>query len=131
MTYLLETNPVKGDHSNSLVSRRVPFLNMKATTRGNEKEDLDQRIRSGLVKAGMERARRQGKQIGRPGVPDVLQELIRAIWIEEKAGVSEIARRLKMPVSTVHKYVSRFRDELDESGDNKECRTSDTRVPRA
>lgn len=106
-------------------------MKMKTISRGDENEDIEQRLRSGLVKAGMQRARLQGKQIGRPGVPDILQELIRRIWTEEHLGVSDIARRLKMPVSTVHKYVSRFRAELSEDAEDKECRTSDIRVPKA
>jgi len=56
------------------------------------------------VKAGLERARAQGKTLGRPRTPEVVERKIRAARRQGK-GIKKIARELGIGVSTVQRVV--------------------------
>ncbi len=57
------------------------------------------------VKAGVERARAQGKKLGRPRTPVVIEERIRAARRQGK-GIKRIARELGIGVSTVQRVLT-------------------------
>jgi DNA invertase Pin-like site-specific DNA recombinase len=56
------------------------------------------------VKAGLERARAQGKRLGRPRTPDRVEQAIRAARQQGK-GIKKIATELGVGVSTVQRVV--------------------------
>jgi DNA invertase Pin-like site-specific DNA recombinase len=56
------------------------------------------------VMAGLERARAQGKRLGRPRTPEVVEKKIRAARCQGK-GINKIARELGIGVSTVQRVV--------------------------
>jgi len=56
------------------------------------------------VKAGLERARAQGKRLGRPHIPDRVEQAIRAARQQGK-GIKKIAIELGVGVSTVQRVV--------------------------
>lgn len=56
------------------------------------------------VKAGLERARAQGKRLGRPRIPDRVEQAIRAARQQGK-GIKKIAIELGVGVSTVQRVV--------------------------
>ena len=56
------------------------------------------------VKAGLERARAQGKTLGRPRTPKVVENKIRATRRKSK-GIKKIASELGIGVSTVQRVV--------------------------
>ena len=56
------------------------------------------------VKAGLERARTQGKTLGRPRTPKVVENKIRAECRKGK-GIKKISRELGIGVSTVQRVV--------------------------
>jgi DNA invertase Pin-like site-specific DNA recombinase len=56
------------------------------------------------VRAGLERARAQGKRLGRPRTPEVVERKIRAARRQGK-GIKKIARELGIGVSTVQRVV--------------------------
>ncbi len=56
------------------------------------------------VKAGLERARAQGKTLGRPRIPERVEERIRAARLQGK-GIKKIATELGIGVSTVQRVV--------------------------
>ena len=56
------------------------------------------------VKAGLERARAQGKRLGRPRTPDRVEQAIRAARQQGK-GIRKIATELGVGVSTVQRVV--------------------------
>jgi len=56
------------------------------------------------VRAGLERARTQGKRLGRPRTPEVVERKIRAARRQGK-GIKKIARELGVGVSTVQRVV--------------------------
>jgi DNA invertase Pin-like site-specific DNA recombinase len=56
------------------------------------------------VKAGLERARAQGKRLGRPRIPDRVEQAIRAARQQGK-GIKKIATELGVGVSTVQRVV--------------------------
>lgn len=56
------------------------------------------------VKAGLERARVQGKILGRPRTPELVEERIRAARLQGK-GIKKIATELGIGVSTVQRVV--------------------------
>lgn len=56
------------------------------------------------VKAGLERARAQGKRLGRPRTPDRVEQAIRAARQQGK-GIKKIAAELGVGVSTVQRVV--------------------------
>jgi len=56
------------------------------------------------VKAGLERARAQGKRLGRPRTPDRVEQAIRAARQQGK-GIKKIATELGVGVSTVQRTV--------------------------
>ena len=56
------------------------------------------------VKAGMERARAQGKHLGRPPLSRALQAEIRRLW-EQRASIYRISKRLSIAYSTARHYV--------------------------
>jgi DNA invertase Pin-like site-specific DNA recombinase len=56
------------------------------------------------VKAGLERARAQGKRLGRPRIPDRVEQAIRAARQQGK-GIKKIATELRVGVSTVQRVV--------------------------
>ena len=56
------------------------------------------------VKAGLERARAQGKILGRPRTPELVEERIRAARLQGK-GIKKIATELGIGVSTVQRVV--------------------------
>jgi len=58
----------------------------------------------GRVKAGLERARAQGKALGRPRTPQVVEKKIRAARRQGK-GIRKIARERGIGVSTVQRVV--------------------------
>jgi len=56
------------------------------------------------VRAGLERARAQGKTLGRPRTPEIVEERIRAARRQGK-GIKKIATELGIGVSTVQRVV--------------------------
>jgi len=56
------------------------------------------------VKAGLERARAQGKNLGRPRTPELVEERIRAAHLRGK-GIKKIATELGIGVSSVQRVV--------------------------
>ena len=60
------------------------------------------------VKAGLERARAQGKRLGRPRTPETVERKIRAARRQGK-GIKKIARELGIGVSTVQRVVNESR----------------------
>ena len=56
------------------------------------------------VRAGLERARAQGKTLGRPRTPEIVEERIRAARQQGK-GIKKIATELGIGVSTVQRVV--------------------------
>jgi DNA invertase Pin-like site-specific DNA recombinase len=56
------------------------------------------------VRAGLERARSQGKTLGRPRTPEIVEERIRAARQQGK-GIKKIATELGIGVSTVQRVV--------------------------
>jgi DNA invertase Pin-like site-specific DNA recombinase len=56
------------------------------------------------VRAGLERARAQGKRLGRPRTPEAVELKIRAARQQGK-GIKKIARELGIGVSTVQRVV--------------------------
>lgn len=56
------------------------------------------------VKAGLERARAQGKTLGQPRTPECVEERIRAARLQGK-GIKKIATELGIGVSTVQRIV--------------------------
>lgn len=70
----------------------------------------ESRMISERVKAGMERAKKQGKHVGRRPLAPAVQRQIRELC-EQDVPVREIQRRLEVPWSTVQKYVVQFKNE--------------------
>ena len=60
------------------------------------------------VKAGLERARSQGKKLGRPRTPEIVENKIRTARQHGK-GIRKIARELSIGVSTVQRVVNESR----------------------
>jgi len=60
------------------------------------------------VKAGLERARSQGKKLGRPRTPEIVENKIRTARQKGK-GIKKIARELSIGVSTVQRVVNESR----------------------
>lgn len=73
---------------------------------------LESALISERVRAGMARAKSQGKHVARPRIPVALQHKIRDL-AEEKVGIREIHRRLGVPFETVRRYVIKFKQESD------------------
>ncbi|MDZ7751472.1 MAG: hypothetical protein U5S82_07395 [Gammaproteobacteria bacterium] len=57
------------------------------------------------VRAGLERAKNQGKQLSRPNVQPQVEEAIRVARVEGK-GILKIARELGVGVSVVQRMVA-------------------------
>ncbi len=64
------------------------------------------------VKAGLERARTQGKTLGRTRMPKIVETKIRAERRKGK-GIKKIARELGIGVSTVQRVVHKTAPESD------------------
>jgi DNA invertase Pin-like site-specific DNA recombinase len=59
------------------------------------------------VRAGLERARRDGKRLGRPPLPSMTRELIEdALKMFGRPGVRQIAKRFGVNASTVQRISS-------------------------
>ena len=54
------------------------------------------------VKAGLDRARRQGKRLGRPPVPSITVDKIKVLS-EKGLSYRKIAKRMDLSVCTVHR----------------------------
>jgi DNA invertase Pin-like site-specific DNA recombinase len=66
-----------------------------------ERATIQERVRAGLERA---RARAQGKTLGRPRTPEVVERKIRAARRQGK-GIKKIAREMGVGVSTVQRVV--------------------------
>jgi DNA invertase Pin-like site-specific DNA recombinase len=62
------------------------------------------------TKAGLERAREEGKQIGRPSKFDEHEEDLKAM-LEDDLSKAEMKRRTGLAYNTVKKYIRRIEDE--------------------
>lgn len=60
------------------------------------------------VKAGMERAKKQGKRISRPRISETTQTEIKELW-KKNTPIRRISRDLEVPFSTVQGYVDLFK----------------------
>lgn len=82
------------------------MITLLATIAEDEAEKISQRTR-----AGLERARRQGKTLGRPDRIDEFREKL-LLYRKTKVSKREAARRLGLSVQTVRAYYNR----IDETG---------------
>lgn len=79
---------------------REALISILATLAKQERVRMSARVR-----AGMERARAQGKRISRPPIPGEVQEEIRRLTSDsEGLSLRQVARQLGVSVETVRKY---------------------------
>ena len=71
---------------------------------------LESDLISENVKAGMARAKAQGKPISRPPLPDADKQLIINAW-KETGGLRPTSRKLGKPLSTVRKVVKEYQEQ--------------------
>ena len=64
------------------------------------------------VKAGLARARQEGKRLGRPPVSEDSKERIIEVW-RRNGSMKKTAKELGKPYVTVHNIVSACRDKAD------------------
>ncbi len=67
--------------------------------------EFERAMISDRVKAGLERARRRGKKLGRPKVPSTVEDAILAARAEGK-GIRRIASELGVGVGTVQRVIA-------------------------
>jgi len=60
------------------------------------------------VKAGMQRAKEEGKHVGRPPIPEDTQEQVRRLY-EQDVSINQIAERLGIAYGTAWNYVQEVR----------------------
>lgn len=63
------------------------------------------------VKAGMQRAKEQGKHVGRPPIPEDTQAEIQRLYTEEGISINQIAKRLDVSYGTAWNYVQEVKEE--------------------
>jgi DNA invertase Pin-like site-specific DNA recombinase len=57
------------------------------------------------VKAGMQRAKEEGKHVGRPPIPEDTQAKVRQLHVEEDVSINQISERLDIAYGTAWNYV--------------------------
>lgn len=74
-----------------------------------EISDVDDRIKSELVRKGIQKATLSGKKSGRPRLTEIQINKIRALYSEKKMPLREIAELTNVSLGTVHKYTRDMR----------------------
>lgn len=64
------------------------------------------------VKAGLARARQEGKRLGRPPLSENSKERIIEVW-QRNGSIKSTAKELSKPYARVHKVVTAYRDKAD------------------
>ena len=97
---------------NSIGIFKEAIISILATLAKQEKIRIQER-----VKAGMELARLRGKTIGRKPTPPVCLAQIIEVHENEKLSVREIAKKTRMPRSTVFRTIKQFKEgSIDREG---------------
>jgi DNA invertase Pin-like site-specific DNA recombinase len=69
------------------------------------------RLVSGRVKAGMQRAKEEGKHVGRPPIPEDTQAEDQRLYTEEDISINKISKRLDISYGTAWNYVQEVKGE--------------------
>lgn len=83
------------------------IYNIMASIYEFEVEHTTERIYDGL-----ERARAQGKKLGRPTIPAETEAEVIRLWTEEHIGIRKIAKRLGIGDSTAKRVIDSFKKDL-------------------
>ncbi len=75
------------------------------------------------VKAGMARAKAQGKRVSRPPIPESVQQQIVGLH-KEGVSINQISKRLGVSYGTAWNYVKRLEEESEPGGSNDETTCS-------
>lgn len=62
------------------------------------------------VKAGMQRAKEEGKHVGRPPIPDDTQVEVQRLYTEEDVSINQISERLGIAYGTARNYVQEVKE---------------------
>lgn len=63
------------------------------------------------VKAGMQRAKEEGKHVGRPPIPEDTQAKVQRLYTEEDVSINKISERLDISYGTAWNYVQEVKGE--------------------
>ena len=63
------------------------------------------------VKAGMQRAKEEGKHVGRPPIPEDTQAEVQRLYTEEDVSINKISERLDISYGTAWNYVQEVKGE--------------------
>jgi DNA invertase Pin-like site-specific DNA recombinase len=66
---------------------------------------FESRLISQRVKAGMQRAKEEGKDVGRPSIAEEKQKKIRRLYSEEDVSISQVAKQVGVAYGTAWNYV--------------------------
>ncbi|MCS3940280.1 DNA invertase Pin-like site-specific DNA recombinase [Salinibacter ruber] len=66
---------------------------------------FESRLISQRVKAGMQRAKEEGKDVGRPSIAEEKQKKIRRLYSEEDVSISQVAEQVGVAYGTAWNYV--------------------------
>ena len=96
-----------------MYGKRVTLLrkNLTCTFDALLRSDFESALISERVKAGMQRAKEEGKHVGRPPIPEDTQAKVRQLYTEEDVSINQIAERLDIAYGTAWNYVQKVKND--------------------